>query len=97
MTQEELDAIRFKHHKANNARICHGCIDWWPCDAIKLLNASRPSVSTLHNTIEIAVPSTGTDTDPNRSVRFLPYGIDVSVLDAGPEKSDASADADDAE
>jgi hypothetical protein len=25
------------------------------------------------------------NTDPNRSVRFLPYGIDVSVLD-GPER-----------
>jgi hypothetical protein len=23
------------------------------------------------------------NTDPNRNVRFLPYGIDVSVLDAG--------------
>ena len=26
------------------------------------------------------------NTDPNRSVRFLPYGIDVSVLDAGVEQ-----------
>ena len=28
------------------------------------------------------------NTDPNRSVRFLPYGIDVSVLDAGVEQSE---------
>ena len=25
------------------------------------------------------------NTDPNRNVRFLPYGIDVSVLDSSPE------------
>ena len=28
------------------------------------------------------------NTDVNRSVRFLPYGIDVSVLDAGGEQSE---------
>ena len=28
------------------------------------------------------------NTDGNRSVRFLPYGIDVSVLDAGADKAD---------
>ena len=27
------------------------------------------------------------NTDPHRTVRFLPYGIDVSVLDAGVEQS----------
>lgn len=32
------------------------------------------------------------NTDPNRSVRFLPYGIDVSVLDASTEKSESEAD-----
>jgi len=26
------------------------------------------------------------NTDPNRGVRFLPYGIDASILDPGPEK-----------
>lgn len=36
------------------------------------------------------------NTDPNRSVRFLPYGIDVSVLDAGPDKAEQSDDLDDA-
>ena len=30
------------------------------------------------------------NTDANRTVRFLPYGIDVSLLDAGPEKTDPS-------
>ena len=30
------------------------------------------------------------NTDANRSVRFLPYGIDVSVLDAGVEQSEQS-------
>ena len=35
------------------------------------------------------------NTDPNRSVRFLPYGIDVSVLDAGPDKAEQSDDLDD--
>ncbi len=28
------------------------------------------------------------NTDPNRFVRFLPYGIDVSVLDAATDKAD---------
>jgi len=28
-------------------------------------------------------------------VRFLPYGIDVSVLDAGPDKADQAEDTDD--
>ncbi|WP_328350345.1 hypothetical protein OG976_15615 [Mycobacterium sp. NBC_00419] len=32
------------------------------------------------------------NTDPTRSVRFLPYGIDVSVLDAGLEKSEPTED-----
>jgi len=35
------------------------------------------------------------NTDPNRSVRFLPYGIDVSVLDAGPDKAEQADDVDD--
>lgn len=30
------------------------------------------------------------NTDPNRGVRFLPYGIDVSVLDAGVEQPEQS-------
>ena len=30
------------------------------------------------------------NTDPARKVRFLPYGIAVSVLDASPDDSDAS-------
>ncbi|AQT78364.1 hypothetical protein B1R94_02610 [Mycolicibacterium litorale] len=34
------------------------------------------------------------NTDANRSVRFLPYGIDVSVLD-GPENADVDADESD--
>lgn len=34
------------------------------------------------------------NTDPDRSVRFLPYGIDVSVLDAA-EKSEVADDLDD--
>ena len=28
------------------------------------------------------------NTDPNRNVRFLPYGIDASVLDAATDKAD---------
>jgi len=35
------------------------------------------------------------NTDGNRSVRFLPYGIDVSVLDTGPDKADQAEDTDD--
>lgn len=38
------------------------------------------------------------NTDPRRSVRFLPYGIDVSVLDSNPERvgpgGSANADGD---
>ncbi|MGE0215732.1 hypothetical protein [Mycolicibacterium sp.] len=34
------------------------------------------------------------NTDPNRRVRFLPYGIAVSVLDDSPDAGDSTADPD---
>lgn len=37
------------------------------------------------------------NTDSNRSVRFLPYGIDVSVLDAASERADAPGRDDESE
>ncbi len=37
------------------------------------------------------------NTDPNRNVRFLPYGIDVSVLDANTAKSDDDNESDGSE
>jgi hypothetical protein len=37
------------------------------------------------------------NTDPARKVRFLPYGIAVSVLDASPDAPDDSEDSDSSE
>ena len=59
----------------------------------------KAHVEQVYRTELDALRANKHNTDPSRSVRFLPYGIDVSVLDAG-EKSDAADDdgfGDDAE
>ncbi|HRD13005.1 MAG TPA: hypothetical protein PLI79_14185 [Mycobacterium sp.] len=52
----------------------------------------KAHVEQVYRTELDALRANKHNTDPSRSVRFLPYGIDVSVLDAG-EKSDAADDA----
>ena len=60
----------------------------------------KAHVEQVYKTELDALRANKLNTDPNRSVRFLPYGIDVSVLDAavvdGPVL-DATEDARDAE
>lgn len=48
----------------------------------------KAHVEQVYKTELDALRANKHNTDPSRSVRFLPYGIDVSVLDAGPEKSE---------
>ncbi len=44
--------------------------------------AGKAHVEQVYKTELDALRANKLNTDPNRSVRFLPYGIDVSVLDA---------------
>lgn len=53
----------------------------------------RAHVEQVYKTELDALRGNKLNTDPNRSVRFLPYGIDVSVLDANTEKSAPEADS----
>jgi len=53
----------------------------------------KAHVEQVYKTELDALRANKLNTDPNRNVRFLPYGIDVSVLDANTDKSDKS-DAD---
>ena len=48
----------------------------------------KAHVEQVYNDELDALRANKHNTDPNRSVRFLPYGIDVSVLDAGVEQSE---------
>ncbi|MCI4673775.1 hypothetical protein [Candidatus Mycolicibacterium alkanivorans] len=50
----------------------------------------KAHVEQVYNTELDALRANKHNTDPNRGVRFLPYGIDVSVLDAGPDKAEKS-------
>jgi hypothetical protein len=60
--------------------------------AIYTVNASGGAqIEQVYPTELEALRANKTNTDPTRRVRFLPYGIAVSVLDAGPE-TDADAD-----
>ena len=52
----------------------------------------KAHVEQVYKTELDALRANKHNTDPTRSVRFLPYGIDVSVLDAGLEKSEPSTD-----
>ena len=45
----------------------------------------KAQVEQVYKTELDALRANKLNTDPNRSVRFLPYGIDVSVLDADPD------------
>jgi len=53
----------------------------------------KARVEQVYKTELDALRGNKLNTDPNRNVRFLPYGIDVSVLDpssdGGPEPDDA--------
>jgi hypothetical protein len=55
----------------------------------------KAHVEQVYKTELDALRANKHNTDPTRSVRFLPYGIDVSVLDAGPDKADQAEKADD--
>ncbi len=48
----------------------------------------KAHVEQVYKTELDALRANKHNTDANRSVRFLPYGIDVSVLDAGVEQSE---------
>jgi hypothetical protein len=51
----------------------------------------KAQVEQVYRTELDALRANRHNTDPDRGVRFLPYGIDVSVLDAHPE-ADRAAD-----
>lgn len=53
----------------------------------------RAHVEQVYKTELDALRGNKLNTDPNRSVRFLPYGIDVSVLDANTEKVATESDS----
>ena len=57
----------------------------------------KAHVEQVYRTELDALRANKHNTDPSRSVRFLPYGIDVSVLDAGPDKAEKSDETDDIE
>jgi len=48
----------------------------------------KAHVEQVYKTELDALRANKHNTDPSRSVRFLPYGIDVSVLDAGVEEAE---------
>jgi hypothetical protein len=48
----------------------------------------KAHVEEVYATELEALRANKNNTDPRRKVRFLPYGIAVSVLDASPEESD---------
>lgn len=48
----------------------------------------KAHVEQVYKTELDALRANKLNTDPNRNVRFLPYGIDVSVLDAATERAD---------
>jgi hypothetical protein len=55
--------------------------------------AGKAHVEQVYKTELDALRANKLNTDPNRNVRFLPYGIDASVLDASTDKSvDAESD-----
>ena len=57
----------------------------------------KAHVEQVYKTELDALRANKHNTDPNRNVRFLPYGIDVSVLDANTDKSDTDVEADGSE
>ena len=57
--------------------------------------AGKAQVEQVYKNELEALRANKHNTDPNRGVRFLPYGIDVSVLDASAETAAAGDDAGD--
>ena len=51
----------------------------------------KAHVEQVYKTELDALRANKLNTDPNRNVRFLPYGIDISVLDAAPDAGDAES------
>jgi hypothetical protein len=56
--------------------------------------AGKAHVEQVYKTELDALRANKLNIDPNRSVRFLPYGIDISVLDANADKSDPDTASD---
>lgn len=54
----------------------------------------KAHVEQVYKTELDALRANKLNTDPNRNVRFLPYGIDASVLDANPSEQDAAEPGD---
>lgn len=66
--------------------------------AIYIADATgKAHVEQVYRTELEALRANKLNTDPNRNVRFLPYGIDVSVLDANTDKSDTDSESDGSE
>ena len=64
--------------------------------AIYISDASgKAHVEQVYKTELDALRANKLNTDPNRSVRFLPYGIDVSVLDASLGDDDSESEQSD--
>ena len=59
--------------------------------------AGKAHVEQVYKSELDALRANRLNTDPNRNVRFLPYGIDVSVLDANTGKSDKEPESDGSE
>ena len=59
-------------------------------------DSGKAHVEQVYKTELDALRANKLNTDPNRNVRFLPYGIDASVLDANPSEDD-EAETDDSE
>ena len=53
----------------------------------------KAHVEQVYQTELDALRANKLNTDPNRNVRFLPYGIDISVLDAALDTSDDDAES----
>jgi hypothetical protein len=52
----------------------------------------KAHVEQVYKTELDALRANKLNTDPNRNVRFLPYGIDASVLDASTGTSDEQSE-----
>ena len=53
----------------------------------------KAHVEQVYKTELDALRANKLNTDPNRNVRFLPYGIDISVLDAAHDADEADAES----
>ena len=54
MTPEELVAIREIHCRTpGDENLCECCLDWWPCDAAKLLAALDERDALLRDVLEV--------------------------------------------